>query len=61
MRLEAAEARLVGEVASPSLAETLVAGDLDGLAPIDDVRGAAAYRRDVALTLVRRAVSGMLG
>jgi CO/xanthine dehydrogenase FAD-binding subunit len=61
MRLEAAEARLVGEVASPSLAETMVAGDLDGLAPIDDVRGAAAYRRDVALTLVRRAVSGLLG
>jgi CO/xanthine dehydrogenase FAD-binding subunit len=57
MRVEAAESRLVGEVASPSLAESIVAGDLDGLAPIDDVRGTATYRRDASLTLVRRAVA----
>jgi CO/xanthine dehydrogenase FAD-binding subunit len=57
MRLAAAEARLVGEVASASLAEALEPGDVAGLSPIDDVRGSAAYRRDVALTLVRRAVA----
>ena len=28
-----------------------------GCRPIDDVRGTAAYRRDAALTLVRRAVA----
>jgi CO/xanthine dehydrogenase FAD-binding subunit len=61
MRIEAAEARLVGRSASPSLAGDIDAADLGALAPIDDVRGTAAYRRDVALTLVRRAVSELLG
>jgi CO/xanthine dehydrogenase FAD-binding subunit len=60
MRLEAAEARLVGEVASASLAGALEPGDVAGLRPIDDVRGTAAYRRDAALTLVRRAVAELL-
>lgn len=60
MRIEAAEARLVGRSASPSLADAIDTADLDVLAPIDDVRGTAAYRRDVALTLVRRAVSELL-
>ena len=32
---------------------------LDGLTPIDDVRGPAAYRQDAALTLVRRAVAAV--
>lgn len=60
MRIEAAEARLVGRSASPSLADAIDTADLDVLAPIDDVRGTAAYRRDVALTLVRRALSELL-
>ena len=60
MRIEAAEARLVGQPASPSLADAIEPTDLAVLAPIDDVRGTAAYRRDVALTLVRRAVSDLL-
>ncbi len=30
------------------------------LSPIDDVRGTAAYRRDAALTLVRRAITGLI-
>jgi CO/xanthine dehydrogenase FAD-binding subunit len=60
MRIEAAEARLVGEVASPSFAEAIEPADVAGLAPIDDVRGTAAYRRDVAQTLVRRAVAEVL-
>ena len=33
---------------------------LAALAPIDDVRGSAAYRRDAALTLVRRALAEWL-
>ena len=32
---------------------------LDGLTPIDDVRGPAEYRQDTALTLVRRAVAAV--
>ena len=60
MRIEAAERRLVGEAASPSLVDAIQASDVDVLSPIDDVRGTAAYRRDVALTLVRRAVAGLL-
>lgn len=60
MRITKAEARLVGEVASPSLAGAVEPGDVAGLTPIDDVRGTATYRWDVALTLVRRAVSEVL-
>jgi CO/xanthine dehydrogenase FAD-binding subunit len=60
MRLELAEARLVGQAASRALASSIEPSDLAGLAPIDDVRGTAAYRRDVALTLVRRAVTELL-
>jgi CO/xanthine dehydrogenase FAD-binding subunit len=29
------------------------------LAPIDDVRGTAAYRRDATLTLLRRALAAL--
>lgn len=60
IRITKAEARLVGEVASPSLAGAVEPGDVAGLTPIDDVRGTATYRWDVALTLVRRAVSEVL-
>jgi CO/xanthine dehydrogenase FAD-binding subunit len=59
-RIEAAERRLDGEAASPLLANAIEPSDLDVLSPIDDVRGTAAYRRDVALTLVRRAVRELL-
>ena len=60
MRVERAEARLVGEPASASLAEAIEPGDLADLSPIDDMRGTAVYRRDTALTLVRRAVAEVL-
>lgn len=60
LRTEAAEARLVGEIASPSLAGVIEPRDIAVLTPIDDVRGTAAFRRDVALTLVRRAVAELL-
>jgi CO/xanthine dehydrogenase FAD-binding subunit len=59
-RIAAVEARLVGRDASPGLADEIVAADLAALTPIDDVRGTAAYRRDAALTLVRRAVIGLV-
>ncbi len=59
-RIPAVEARLVGRDASPDLAREIVAADLAALAPIDDVRGTAAYRRDAALTLVRRAVTELV-
>jgi CO/xanthine dehydrogenase FAD-binding subunit len=61
LRLESAEGRLAGRSASASLAAAIESSDLTGLAPIDDVRGSADYRRDVALTLVRRAVAELLG
>jgi CO/xanthine dehydrogenase FAD-binding subunit len=54
VRLAALEARLAGRHPDPALVEP---GDLAPLAPIDDVRGTAAYRRDAALTLVRRALA----
>ena len=60
-RIPAAEARLVGRRAGPELAAAIAAeveaADLDGLAPIDDVRAPAAYRREAALVLVRRAAA----
>lgn len=57
IRLPALEAALAGQVPVPEL----VAADmLADLAPIDDIRGTAAYRRLAALQLVRRAVSGLV-
>ena len=58
-RLPALEARLVGRAATPALADSVTADDLAALAPIDDVRASAAYRRDAALVLVRRALAGL--
>jgi N-methylhydantoinase B len=49
-RLLGLEARLVGQHVG---AVEVTADDLAGLAPIDDVRGDAAYRRAAALQLVR--------
>jgi CO/xanthine dehydrogenase FAD-binding subunit len=50
---------LEAELAGLPLAEAAAAVQpehLAGLSPIDDVRGTAAYRRDAALVLVRRAL-----
>ncbi len=55
-RLIAVEERLVGAPPSTALGTAVVPADLDGLAPIDDVRASAAYRREAALVLVRRAI-----
>ena len=55
-RLPALEARLVGAPSEGDLAALVADGDLAALAPIDDVRGSAAYRIDATRTLVRRAL-----
>jgi N-methylhydantoinase B len=55
LRLEALERFLLGRRPEEAAAE---AAHLAGLAPIDDVRASAAYRRDAALTLARRALAG---
>jgi CO/xanthine dehydrogenase FAD-binding subunit len=56
LRLSAAERRLIGQPAETGLGEVLRAEDFEALAPIDDIRAPADYRRAAALTLTRRAV-----
>jgi CO/xanthine dehydrogenase FAD-binding subunit len=55
-RMRQAERRLIGAPASPDLGRLIEADDLAQLAPIDDIRASADYRRDAALTLLRRAI-----
>ena len=55
-RLPALEARLRGVAAHEDLAALLADADLAPLAPIDDLRGSAAYRLDATRTLLRRAL-----
>jgi CO/xanthine dehydrogenase FAD-binding subunit len=55
-RLREAESRLVGAPVRPDLAHRVEAQDLATLSPIDDVRASGDYRRDAALTLLRRAI-----
>jgi CO/xanthine dehydrogenase FAD-binding subunit len=57
LRMPELEAALVGRDAGEALGEVAQARHLSALRPIDDVRGDAQYRRDAALTLVRRALS----
>ncbi|MEZ5925311.1 MAG: xanthine dehydrogenase family protein subunit M [Hyphomicrobiaceae bacterium] len=52
-----AEAALVGQPCTPATARQIEDSHLTGLAPIDDVRATAGYRREAALTLVRRAIA----
>jgi N-methylhydantoinase B len=57
-RLPGLEAALIG--ATPAEAPALPRPDhLDGLAPIDDIRGSAAYRRAAALTTLRDLLRGL--
>ena len=56
LRLAELERALVGQPLGPGLAQILKAEHLAWLSPIDDVRATAEYRRDAALTLVRRAL-----
>ena len=57
-RLPALEAALVGAALDRRLPERVSREHLAPLAPIDDVRGSAAYRLDAAVTLVRRVLAG---
>ena len=59
-RLSGLEGDLVGRPATASTARIVTAAHVDGLRPIDDVRGTADYRRDAASTTVRRALEAVL-
>jgi CO/xanthine dehydrogenase FAD-binding subunit len=55
-RMRRAERLLIGAPAGPNLGRLIEAEDLAKLTPIDDIRASADYRRDAALTLLRRAI-----
>ena len=57
-RLPALEAALAGVALDAGLGSKVAPGHLAPLAPIDDVRGSAGYRSDVALTVLRRLLQG---
>jgi CO/xanthine dehydrogenase FAD-binding subunit len=59
-RIRQAERRLVGAPAVPGLGRSIEANDLTRLSPIDDIRASAEYRRDAALTLLRRAIDACI-
>jgi CO/xanthine dehydrogenase FAD-binding subunit len=59
-RLRTLEQKLLGRHAAKGLSALAEPQDLLVLSPIDDVRGRATYRRDAALTLVRRAIEEAL-
>jgi CO/xanthine dehydrogenase FAD-binding subunit len=56
-RLQELERQLVGRSLSDRLGEIANTDHLFPLSPIDDLRATAEYRRDAALTLVRRALN----
>ena len=63
-RLPLLERELLGRPAreaAAALDDLVRAEHLEHLRPIDDVRGTAAYRREAALELVRRALGKVLG
>lgn len=60
-RLDDLEKQLVGLPAKAGLGTAVRAEHLRILAPIDDVRATADYRRDASLTLVRRALEACVG
>jgi CO/xanthine dehydrogenase FAD-binding subunit len=60
-RLSRLEMALVGLKSGNEIAVAVQAADLQELAPIDDVRGSADYRRAAAREIVLRALSRALG
>lgn len=56
-RLPALEAALIGAPFDVRLGERVAPDHLAPLSPIDDIRGSAGYRSDVALVLLRRLLS----
>ena len=59
-RLPGLERELVGRAAARGLETIVGAEHLAGLAPIDDIRATAAYRRHAAEVLVRRAIAELV-
>ena len=55
-RLHGLESELLGKPAAAGLGRMVEARHLSALSPIDDVRASGVYRRDAALSLVRRAI-----
>ena len=55
-RLHCLEQALLGLQIGPVLADAVATTPMDELAPIDDVRGSAAYRREAAQEIVTRAL-----
>ena len=55
-RLPEVERRLVGAPAGAGLGDLIRGEHLAALSPIDDLRASAQYRRDAALTLIRRGI-----
>jgi CO/xanthine dehydrogenase FAD-binding subunit len=60
-RLATLEERLRGRPCGPGIADAPGQGDVEVLSPIDDIRGTADYRADVALTIVRRLLARLGG
>src|SRR5262249_35723172 len=60
IRLRELESALRGQRIRPGLGQISLEEHLASLAPIDDVRGTAAYRRSAALVLVRRSLEAAI-
>jgi CO/xanthine dehydrogenase FAD-binding subunit len=60
-RLPAVEAALRGQAFDHNLLARIGEEQLDPLAPIDDIRGSADYRREAAVSLIRRGLEKLLG
>jgi CO/xanthine dehydrogenase FAD-binding subunit len=60
-RLVALERDLIDSEIAPGWTSRVSPEHLRGLSPIDDVRATAAYRKDAALTLVRRTLGACVG
>jgi CO/xanthine dehydrogenase FAD-binding subunit len=60
-RLPGLEASLTGVAADGALGDVVRAEHLTPLAPIDDVRGSAAYRNDATVTVLRRLLNELGG
>jgi CO/xanthine dehydrogenase FAD-binding subunit len=58
-RLAPLEQALRGRKLTPGIGALVETAHLAALTPIDDVRGAAAYRSDAALTLVARSLEDL--
>jgi CO/xanthine dehydrogenase FAD-binding subunit len=59
-RLPAVEAALAGQAFDADLLPRIGEEQLDPLSPIDDLRGSAGYRREAAVTLIRRSLEALL-